>query len=426
MLELGGVLHSRGFSIIVAHASLNSPNPSNHPDFVFLPLSGGLSDSAAVDHASRNLFDLILDVNVNCKEPLREYLAGEMQPQEADNQVTCIIYDTIMYCAGDVANLLKLPSMVLRTSSASSNLAYMNMPRLHSEGFIPLKDSTLHDLVPEISSLRFKDLPMAHFVPLKIMIQVADMLCKTTSSAIIWNTVDVLEHQSLARFQQQSKVPIFSVGPLHKFATASSTSLLQEDSSCISWLDKQAPGSVLYVSLGSLANVDEKALAEMAWGLANSNQPFLWVIRPGSVVGSEWIELLPENFEKVVGERGYIAQWVPQKRVLAHRAVGGFWSHCGWNSTLESLYAGVPTMCWPFIGDQKVNARYLCGVWGVGLEMEQELERVKIERVVKRIMVDEEGKKIRKRAGSLKKELEVAVSSAHNSLDDLVKFIMSF
>ena len=121
---------------------------------------------------------------------------------------------------------------------------------------------------------------------------------------------------------------------------------------------------------GSLDSIDEKALAEMAWGLANSDQPFLWVIRPGSVHGSKWIELLLENLRDSIGERGGIVKWAPQKEVLAHEAVGGFWSHCGWNSPLESMCEGVPMVCWPCFGDQHVNARYFSHVWGVSLEVE--------------------------------------------------------
>lgn len=76
---------------------------------------------------------------------------------------------------------------------------------------------------------------------------------------------------------------------------------------------------------------DEKELTKIAWGLADSEQPFLWVILPGSVSGSDWTELLPRGFLDIVGVRGLILKWGPQKEILAHCAVGGFWTHCGWN-----------------------------------------------------------------------------------------------
>jgi UDP:flavonoid glycosyltransferase YjiC (YdhE family) len=228
------------------------------------------------------------------------------------------------------------------------------------------------DLIPELYPLRFKDLPLSVFVTLENYIQ--HLITYTnirTSSVIIWNTIDFLEKSSLAKIQHQSQVPIFSIGPLHEIASASSSSLLEEDTSCLTWLNKQSHNSVIYVSFGSVAFMEIKELVEITWGLANSQQPFFWVVRPGSVNGSEWIEVLPEGFKEIIGERGYIVKWAPQKKVLAHGAVGGFLSHCGWNSTLESICGGIPIICRPCFSDQRVNARYISQVWKVGLELER-------------------------------------------------------
>jgi len=249
-----------------------------------------------------------------------------------------------------------------------------------------------------------------------------------TSSAIIHNTMDCLENSSLTKIQQQCQIPIFPIGPMHKIALASSSSLLEEDTSCLTWLHKQSCNSVIYVSLGSIAFMDVKELVEMAWGLANSQQPFLWVVRPGSVRGAEWIEVLPEGVKENINERGYIVKWAPQKKVLAHNAVGGCLSHCGWNSTLESICEGVPMICRPCFGDQRVNARYVSHVWNVGLELESELERGEIERTVRRLMVDEEGKEMRKRGKNLKERIELCIKeggSSNNSLNKLIEMIVS-
>ncbi|KAM7522132.1 hypothetical protein LguiA_012034 [Lonicera macranthoides] len=180
--------------------------------------------------------------------------------------------------------------------------------------------------------------------------------------------------------------------------------------------------------LGSLATIDEKEVAEMALGLANSGQAFLWVIRPGSIQGSEWIELLPEGFEEETKERSLIVKWAPQKEVLAHGALGGFWSHCGWNSALESVSEGVPMICMPSFADQKVTARYLSDVWRVGLQYEGELERGEIMIAINRLMVDKEGEEIRQRAVHLKEKVELSVSkggSSYKSSNDLVEYILS-
>ena len=284
--------------------------------------------------------------------------------------------------------------------------------------------------MPELHPLRFKDLPFslaANFG--KFAELVAKVYRNRTSSAIIWNTMKSLEESALEQIQGQSQVPIFTIGPLHMILSANiSSSLIEVDRACLSWLDKQPQKSVIYVSsLGSIAALSEEELAEIAWGLANSKQPFLWVIRPGSVHGSDWIELLPKGFQDVVGDKGCIVRWAPQREVLAHPSVGGFWSHCGWNSTLESIGEGVPMICKPCFGDQRVNARYVSYVWRVGLELE-ELERGEIERAVRRLIWDDEGKEMRARIKELKEKFEICTrngGASYSSLNELVNLVVS-
>ncbi|KAL6200271.1 hypothetical protein ACLB2K_030053 [Fragaria x ananassa] len=234
--------------------------------------------------------------------------------------------------------------------------------------------------------------------------------------------MDCLEHSTLANIQQEHQLPLFPLGPLHKIVPTISSSLLKEDQRCIPWLDKQSHSSVIYISLGSAASMDDKDLVEMAWGLANSEQPFLWVIRTDS-------RALPEAFQEAVGDRGCIVRWGPQKEVLAHTAVGGFWSHCGWNSTIESISEGVPLICQPYYGDQRVNARYLTQVWGVELEWENDMNRGDIEGAIRRLMVGKEGELIRQRAKDFKDTIKSSMNqggSSYNSLNELVDLILSF
>ncbi|XP_050139192.1 UDP-glucose iridoid glucosyltransferase-like [Malus sylvestris] len=425
MLQLGSFLHSKGFSITVIHTQFNSPNPSNHPDFTFFPIQDGLT---AEEISSGNAVAISLAINANCTACFRQRLTQFME-QDPENKITCLIHDDLMYFTKAVAKDLNIPNIMLRTTSVTNFLARTALLRLHSKGYIPFPDSQSLNPLPDVDHLRLKDLPTNNFDTLEKYSELAGNAHDVrTASAIVWNTTDCLEQSSLAQIQQQCPVPIFSIGPLHRIEAAASSSLLEEDTSCIGWLDKQSNNAVIYVSLGSVASINEKELAEMAWGLANSKQPFLWVIRPGSVSGSNWMEQLPQGFIEEIGERGYIVKWAPQRKVLSHRAIGGFWSHCGWNSTLESLSEGIPMICTPSFGDQKVHSRYVSLVWKVGLHLDNELERGEIERVVRKLMVDADGEVMRVRAKDLKEKIEVSLrngGSSYSFLNKLVELIMS-
>ncbi|KAL8261740.1 hypothetical protein R6Q59_025789 [Mikania micrantha] len=286
----------------------------------------------------------------------------------------------------------------------------------------------MQEIVPNHYPLRYKDLPFPKTSVEDWKQLVANFNQQAHPSAVVWNTIKFLEQESLARVQNHYEVPVFAVGPLHKITPSPSvTCSHQEDTGCITWLDKQPPKSVVYISFGSLATMDAKLLTEMAWGLAKSNQRFLWAVRPGLVCGSVWLELLPDGFVEETRDQGLIVKWAPQKEVLAHCAVGGFWSHCGWNSCLESISSGVVMICQPFSVDQGVNARYVSYMWRIGLEMER-VDRGEIERMVRRVMVDDEGEEMRVRANDMKEMVKEAVEiggSSQDSMDDLVNFILS-
>lgn len=249
------------------------------------------------------------------------------------------------------------------------------------------------------------------------------------SSGLIWNSFQDLEHDELTRLHKVCPIPMFPIGPFHKYFPASSSSLLCQDQTSISWLDKQAPKSVIYVSFGSIAAINEAEFLEIAWGLANSRIPFLWVVRPGLVCGAEWLEPLPKGFLERLDGRGYVVKWAPQQEVLAHPAVGGFWTHNGWNSTMESICEGVPMICQPSFGDQMVNARYVSHVWRVGLHLERKLERGETERAIRRVIVEAEGQEMRERIMHLKEKVDLCLrqgGSSFQSLERFIDFILSF
>ncbi|CAH8350001.1 unnamed protein product [Eruca vesicaria subsp. sativa] len=237
------------------------------------------------------------------------------------------------------------------------------------------------------------------------------------SSGLIFISCEEVEKDSLTLSKDIFNVPVFAIGPFHSyFPASSSSSLYKQDETCLHWLDNQEDKSVLYVSLGSVVNITKTEFLEIAWDLSNSKQRFLWVVRPGSVLGSEWNELFSEGLLRSLEEKGKIVKWSPQQEVLAHRAVGGFVTHNGWNSTLESICEGVPMICLPGGGDQMVNARFVSDVWRVGIHLEGKIERKEIEKAVRMLMVESEGKRIRERMNVLKDEVGRSVKDGGSSL----------
>nr|CAD1827862.1 unnamed protein product [Ananas comosus var. bracteatus] len=129
---------------------------------------------------------------------------------------------------------------------------------------------------------------------------------------------------------------------------------------CLAWLDEHRPGEAVYVAFGTQAHVADAQLDEAAHGLVGSGHPFLWAVR-----SETWAP--PAPLAAQIQSRGKIVRgWAPQNAILGHVAVGGFVTHCGWNSVLESLSAGKPMLAWPMIAEQVLNAKHLAEILGAG------------------------------------------------------------
>ncbi|XP_023554303.1 7-deoxyloganetin glucosyltransferase-like isoform X2 [Cucurbita pepo subsp. pepo] len=164
---------------------------------------------------------------------------------------------------------------------------------------------------------------------------------------------------------------------------------------------------------------------ECAWGLADSEKPFLWIIRPDIVVGDSTI--LPPEFVEETKDRSMIASWCCQEKVLNHPSIGGFLTHSGWNSTLESICAGVPMISWPFFAEQLTNCRYCCTEWGIGMEIDSNVKRNEVEEIVRELMDGEKGKKMKENVMNLKIKAEEACNhggSAYKNLDKLIDEVL--
>ncbi|KAF7028448.1 hypothetical protein CFC21_040366 [Triticum aestivum] len=142
-----------------------------------------------------------------------------------------------------------------------------------------------------------------------------------------------------------------------------------DEAQCLQWLDSMKPGSVVFVSFGSLACTTPQQPVELGLGLETSRKPFIWVIKAGAKL-PEVEEWLADEFEECVKNRGMVIRgWAPQLMILQHQAVGGFVTHCGWNSTVEGICAGVPMITWPHFEEQFLNEKLLVDVLKIGMEV---------------------------------------------------------
>ncbi|KAH7279828.1 hypothetical protein KP509_37G039000 [Ceratopteris richardii] len=245
------------------------------------------------------------------------------------------------------------------------------------------------DFIPGLSPIAVKDLPKGFNVELDPENNPALPLIRNLfenvkqADRILVNSFFELE-RAVVQSLREAGLHLDMVGPLFMMHSLSSVSnhvtaaasLLPEDTSCLTWLDKQQETSVLYVSFGSIAPMEEHTLVDLAHALEASNVNFLWVIRPDCMSGKASLQqLLPEAFMEGMQDRGCVVPWAPQLAVLGHRSIGAFLTHCGWNSVLESLSHGVPILGFPQDAEQNTNLRFVVKDWKVGLPLFSEKQQ---------------------------------------------------
>ncbi|XP_020232895.1 hydroquinone glucosyltransferase [Cajanus cajan] len=235
------------------------------------------------------------------------------------------------------------------------------------------------------------------------------------ADGIIINTFLEMEPDAIRALGEygDGKNKLYPVGPITQKGSSNEA---DESDKCLRWLDKQPPCSVLYVSFGSGGTLSQQQINELACGLELSCQRFLWVLRaPSNSASSAYLEaakedplqFLPSGFLERTKEKGLVVPlWAPQVQVLSHNSVGGFLTHCGWNSILESVQEGVPLIAWPLYAEQKMIAVLLTDGFKVALRPklndEGIVEKEEIAKVVKCLMEGEEGKGMCERMRNLK------------------------
>ncbi|XP_068335135.1 7-deoxyloganetin glucosyltransferase-like [Pyrus communis] len=447
MLKLAKLLHHKGFHITFINTEYNhkrflkslGPNSLDGlPDFRYETIPDGLSD---ID--TRQDLPLLLESIV--KNFLAPFCNLLKRLKDNNPPVTCMVSDGFLPSTITAAHEIGVPVVIFFTFAAAGFLGSKQYPVLVEKGIAPLKDESsltngfldmAIDWVPGMKGIRLRDLPTCFRTTdpndTVFKFSLAAVEGVHDASAVVVHTFDALEPDALSALSSMPP-PVYAIGPLQLLLDqlpkdplkSMGYSLWKEETECLEWLNTKAQNSVVYVNFGSLIFLTPQQILEFGWGLANSKLPFLWAIRPDLVLGESAI--LPPEFEFETKERSLIPSWCPQEQVLNHPAVGGFLTHSGWNSTIESLCAGVPMLCWPIFAEQTTNCYYTCNDWGCGLEIENDVKRDDVEKLVRELMEGEKGKEMKNKAMEWKKLAEEASSphgSSSRTLDNLVNQVL--
>lgn len=455
MLKLAKLLHYKGFYITFVNTEFNHTrllkvrgheSLTNIPNFHFKTIPDGLLPSNP--HSTQDLSALCGSIRRNFQSAFQKIISNLNDKSVSPNSplVTCIVSDGVMPFTITVGKELGIPVAVFWTFAACGFLGFCQYRMLMEKGLTGFKDERILskevlekviDWIPGVDNVRLKDLPSFFQTTdpddeiFNLAMESAEKACE--ASAFGLHTFDSLEPDVLNALSTLF-THIHTIGPLQLLLdqvtrktplNSLGYNLWKEDPECLEWLDSKKPGSVIYVNFGSVIVMSNQSLIEFAWGLANSNQYFLWIIRPDLIVGNSAI--LPPEFERETRGRCLIAGWCAQEEVLNHPSIGGFLTHCGWNSTIESLSAGVPMLCWPFFGDQQGNCRFSCTEWEVGMEIDSNVKRDEVEKLIKELMDGEKGKKMKNKAMEWKEMAEEATclgGSSSLNLDKLVNVLL--
>ncbi|KAG9440298.1 hypothetical protein H6P81_020463 [Aristolochia fimbriata] len=359
---------------------------------------------------------------------------------QSSTRVVALVVDFFATTVIEAGDELGIPSYIFSPSSGNLLGFMLYLPTLDAK-----IESDFEDLEEDIEIPGLSPLPLLH-LPASLTKKSSEgykWFLELTrrfryAEGIIVNTFRELEPAVLEAVSggrclpDHPTPPVFPVGPV--------VVLEERDPShpCIAWLDSQPPGSVVFLCFGSMGTLPEPQVREIALGLERSGHRFLWSIRTRRssddfTVAPTEADLegdLPEGFVERTKDRGLVwPRWAPQTVILSHEAIGGFVSHCGWNSTLESLWFGVPILPWPLRAEQRMNALELVRDIGAAVELikmdykgQSLVGAAEVERGVRRLMGEtEEGRKARGKAVEARAAGRAAVEAGGSSSDALTR-----
>ncbi|XP_022719876.1 UDP-glycosyltransferase 73C3-like [Durio zibethinus] len=380
---------------------------------------------------------------VNMLEKPVQKLFEQLTPRPS-----CIISDVLLSYTLNIANQFQIPRIVFHGVCCFLLLCIHNI-RI-SKILDHITSETEYFVVPNMpDKVEFTKSQIAEVMH-ETLKEFSEQTRKTelASCGQVINTFEEMEPEYVKEYRKARGNKVWCIGPvslcnkdaLDKAQRGNKTSV--DEHQCLRWLDSQKPGSVIYACLGSHPNVIPSQSIQLGLGLEASNRPFIWVIR-GNNASNEVVKwILEDGFEeRTKGRCLVIRGWAPQVLILSHPAIGAFLTHCGWNSTVEGISAGVPLITWPLFADQFANEKLAVQILKIGVKVGVEeplrwTEEEKIGVLVKKEDVKEaieklmdggeEGEERRKRAKKLGEMANKAVEiggSSHLNITQLIRDI---
>ncbi|XP_065874031.1 UDP-glycosyltransferase 87A1-like isoform X2 [Euphorbia lathyris] len=337
--------------------------------------------------------------------------------------VTAMISDVELLWAIELGNRRNIPVATLSTMSATffSMLYHLHLFAQDVQSS-PVNLLENADYIPGISS---SDLAELQTMFLKYDLRVIQLLLECISKVekaqyLLFTSVYELEGKQVETLKPILPIPIYLVGPSIPYLELEANDG-HSSPDYQQWLDSQPQGSVLYISMGSFLSVSTNQMDEIVAGIQESGVRYLWIAR------GETSRLK----EISNGDKGLVLPWCDQLKVLCHSSVGGFWTHCGWNSTLEAVFAGVPLLTFPLFLDQFSNSKQILDIWRTGSKVqgligeENLVTREEIAQLVQKFMDLEssETKELRQRARAIRDICQQAIALGGSSATNVDTFI---
>ncbi|KAJ8635487.1 hypothetical protein MRB53_009754 [Persea americana] len=346
-----------------------------------------------------------------------EELLDQLEPP-----VGSIVADTFLSWAPEFGNRRNIPVASFWPMAASTFSVLWNLDLLISNGHLSIDVSELGDervdYIPGIPSIRLADILAIFLGNLDLRNRIHGAVSMATkANCLLVASFHEVETHAMEFLKAKLPLPVYSLGPCIPYMTAENRAMGPHDADYFNWLDSQPKSSVLYVSFGSYVVVSGAQMDEIAIGLRASGARFLWIARNDVT-----------RLQHLSGEMGLVVQWCDQLKVLCHSSVGGFLTHCGWNSTMECVFAGKVMLSFPISAEQFINTKLIVEDWQVGMKLknhEKIVGREEIARNVQRLMdlEKDDGKQLRTRARELQEACKRAIEKGGSSYTNLHTFV---